>query len=74
MQAAIKLINSTLQKHSKHQMLRILKAVALQRSGKLQEGLQVAVLYNIQQHVPQQHKAFSATNTCCAIVLLCTGL
>lgn len=41
LQAAVKLINSALQKHSKHQMLRVLKAVALQRSGKLDEALQV---------------------------------
>lgn len=43
MQAAVKLINTALQKNTKHQMLRVLKAVALQRSGKLDEGLQVTV-------------------------------
>lgn len=42
MQAAVKLINTALQKLPKHQMLRVLKAVALQRSGKLEEGLQVS--------------------------------
>ncbi len=41
MQLALKLINSALQKHAKSQMLRVLKAVALQRTGKDQEGLQV---------------------------------
>lgn len=38
---ALKLINSALQKQSKSQMLRALKAIALQRTGKDEEGLQL---------------------------------
>lgn len=41
MQLALKLIASALQKQPKSQTLRVLKAVALQRSGKDEEGLQV---------------------------------
>lgn len=41
MQLALKLINSALQKQPKSQMLRALKAIALQRTGKDEEGLQV---------------------------------
>ena len=44
MQLALKLIASALQKQPKNQMLRVLKAVALQRSGKDEEGLQVPEL------------------------------
>ncbi|KAL0030478.1 hypothetical protein WJX79_008715 [Trebouxia sp. C0005] len=38
---ALKLINSALQKQPKSQMLRTLKAIALQRTGKDEEGLQL---------------------------------
>ncbi len=44
LQLALKLINSALQKQSKSQMLRALKAIALQRTGKDEEGLQVRLL------------------------------
>lgn len=40
-QLALKLINNALQKQSKSQILRVLKAIALQRTGKDEEGLQV---------------------------------
>ena len=42
MQLALKLIASALQKQPKSQTLRVLKAVALQRSGKYEEGMQVS--------------------------------
>lgn len=44
MQLALKLIASALQKQPKSQTLRVLKAVALQRSGKDEEGFQVLLL------------------------------
>lgn len=44
MQSALKLIASALQKQPKSQTLRVLKAVALQRSGKDDEGLRVLLL------------------------------
>ena len=47
MQLALKLIASALQKQPKSQTLRVLKAVALQRSGKDEEGLQVLLLLTI---------------------------
>ena len=40
-QLALKLISNALQKQSKSQILRVLKAIALQRTGKDEEGLQV---------------------------------
>lgn len=44
LQLALKLIASALQKQPKSQVLRVLKAVALQRTGKDEEGLQVSTV------------------------------
>ena len=60
MQLALKLISSALQRQPKNQLLRVLKAVALQRTGKEEEGLQVWLVWLMKVpasaiHSPVQH-------------------